>query len=98
MLLTYVPLMAFSLQQQIWLGVDAIRILDPSWDQHRGPLYPTLWYQIFDLYDPHMLPPQDQPEDVEVPNFDEPAVAEEDQTQNDESSADPVVQGSIFAL
>ena len=50
MLLTYVPLVIFSLQQQIVLGVDAIRTLDPSWDDHRGPLYPDLWYIFFNLY------------------------------------------------
>ena len=51
-LLTYIPMVLMSQKSQIWLGVDAIRSIDPSWDEHRGPLYPSLWYKMFSLYDP----------------------------------------------
>ena len=53
MLLTYTPLVLFSLALQIDLGVDAIRFVNPYWDEHRGPLYPNWWYRYFSLYDPH---------------------------------------------
>ena len=58
--LTYTPLALFSFWMQVNLGVDAIRMIDPSWDEHRGPLYPSFWYSKFRLYDPHSEP------DVEV--------------------------------
>ena len=83
------------------LGVDAIRLLDYSWDQHRGPLYPELWYMIFSLYDPHLLPPQNRPEEIETPNFDEPATDEpvvEEQVAPENDSNNPVVTSRIFAL
>ena len=50
--LTYVPLAVFSQYVQISLGVDAIRLIDSDWDEHRGPLYPALWYKWFSLYEP----------------------------------------------
>ena len=53
MLLTYTPLVLFSLALQIDQGVDAIRFVNPYWDEHRGPLYPNWWYNYFSLYDPH---------------------------------------------
>ena len=63
MLLTYTPLVMFSLYQQISLGVDAIRFVNPQWDEHRGPLYPTVWYDWFTLYDPHTLEEERQEEE-----------------------------------
>ena len=55
-LFSYTPMVILSLWMQISLGVDAIRLIDPNWDEHRGPLYPSLWYSMFSLYDPHGAP------------------------------------------
>ena len=52
LLMTYGPLALVTLYFQINYGVSAIRYIDPSWDEHRGPLYPEIWYSWFDLYDP----------------------------------------------
>ena len=60
-LLTYVPLTLSSLWFQIKTSVDAIRVLEPDWDEHRGPLYPQMWYSIFSLYDPHEPSESDPP-------------------------------------
>ena len=52
-LLSFIPLAAWSLRNQIKFGVDAIRLINPLYDNHRGPLYPSMWYKHFSLYDPH---------------------------------------------
>ena len=57
-MLTYTPLALFSLWSQCKLGVDAIRTIDSSWDEHRGPLYPSLMYKMFNLYEPNYAEPR----------------------------------------
>ena len=42
-----------SLWVQIKFSVNAIRSIDSEWDEYRGPLYPSIWYHIFNIYKPN---------------------------------------------
>ena len=73
-LLTFTPLAMFSIWHQITIGVDAIHQIESYWDEHRGPLYPELWYSMFSLYDPHTLSGEELEAIKNDKNMDDPTV------------------------